>query len=731
MNISGLMRSFIGETKVAEPKALELKVGEVVKGTVLQSFSDQDALMSIGGVQVRAKLETPLKPGDVTMLQVQPESETGQVVLKPMQSSNVPIAEVSLGEVLKTVGLPDSPANRQLVQALHQAGISLTKENVQAFADLQTRMPTQQTQEQWLPSAVIAFQKGLPLTPETVLSVRQAVQGEPFHATLTQLEALVQQELGGEGEASLSPQTRELLQSARQLVQQVRDAAGQLIASAGDDAAAADDAATTVGGAVEAQPRGSQGGAVAGQQASATGAAAMTIGSQGVAEEASRAVVGNSQQSQQQVSKDGATAAGGQRAFVGDDVVDGASEGVHGVAQRAASGSDVAAAEPQQKVPAAVEGAPRGAADGAGVNRAAGAQLQAGDVDSQQKAAAPAGEPGAEAADGDSAEPLPQRAAAPGQQQPEAQPRRSAEQAPAGAADTPQRIGDGRAQGSPAAAEARTGASGAQTPPGEAGASPGGASAASAGAAPAAPAAPAAAPAPSSDGHVLGRLMKALGVEHEHDAMKLLESRTADPASSAASPADAKAADTLKSVLLQLSQADDISSSLKDSAQQAVQQITGQQLMLSQDRTAMFSHVTLFVPLMNANGEQTAAIHIQSRKGKNGSLDESNCRLVFDLQMKAMGDTMVDVQVVNRIVSLNIHNNLPFTQQLLEASKEEIAQGLASVGYQFISMKCSPYPEKVAADTSGTSTESRETKPATPITSVYTQKPYKGMDIRV
>ncbi|MBU7319585.1 hypothetical protein [Paenibacillus oleatilyticus] len=260
MNISGLIRGLTGDAQAAEPKALELKVGQVVKGMVLQVGPEQEALVNIGGVQVRAQLEAPLKPGEVTMLQVQPESSGGQVVLKPLQS-NVQISDGSLGDIVKTMGLPDSPANRQLVQLLNQAGVTLTKENVQAFANLQAQMPPNMPQEAWLPSAVIAFQKGLPLTPETVVSVRQAVQGPPFHEVLDQLGQLAGREL--EGNASLSPQSRELLQNVRQLVQQLRDTASLLIGAKPD------------GGA--GTPAGTQPGAGAGAQAAAQPGAGLAL----------------------------------------------------------------------------------------------------------------------------------------------------------------------------------------------------------------------------------------------------------------------------------------------------------------------------------------------------------------------------------------------------------------------------------------------------------------------
>ncbi|WP_218090419.1 hypothetical protein, partial [Paenibacillus solanacearum] len=247
MNISGLLRGVMGDMKAGAPKTLELKTGEVVKGTVVQSISEQEALVNIGGVQVRARLEAPMKQGEVTMLQVQPPSDSGQVVLKPLNSSNVQIAEVSLGDVLKAVGLSDSPAQRQLVQLLHQAGIALTKENVQAFAGLAAQLPADVSLDEWLPSAVVAFQKGLPLTPETVTSVKQAVQGPPLHETLSQLAALAEQELGDSTE--LSPQTKELLRSVRQLVDQVRQTAGQLLkAESSATAASAGDAETVISG---------------------------------------------------------------------------------------------------------------------------------------------------------------------------------------------------------------------------------------------------------------------------------------------------------------------------------------------------------------------------------------------------------------------------------------------------------------------------------------------------
>jgi len=165
---------------------------------------------------------------------------------------------------------------------------------------------------------------------------------------------------------------------------------------------------------------------------------------------------------------------------------------------------------------------------------------------------------------------------------------------------------------------------------------------------------------------------------------------------------------------------------LKESAQQVLQQITGQQLLLSPDRTSMFSHITMMIPMNNEQGQQTAAVHIQSRKGSRGEIDATNCRLVFDLHMKSIGDTLVDVQVYNKIVSLHVHNDHDFVANLLETSREDITSSLQNVGYQFLSLKCSPFPKESSELTSIIKEATRS-----PNASSYASKPYKGVDLRV
>ncbi|WJH33253.1 DUF4555 domain-containing protein [Paenibacillus sp. CC-CFT747] len=86
----------------------------------------------------------------------------------------------------------------------------------------------------------------------------------------------------------------------------------------------------------------------------------------------------------------------------------------------------------------------------------------------------------------------------------------------------------------------------------------------------------------------------------------------------------------------------------------------------------------------------------------------------------------MDVQVYDRLVSLQVLNNEPFTASLLESHKEEIANGLAGLGYRFLSLKCSSFPEQPADLNEGV-----DAAGIPPVPAAYRSKPYKGVDLRI
>ncbi|MOA37477.1 Flagellar hook-length control protein FliK [compost metagenome] len=128
------------------------------------------------------------------------------------------------------------------------------------------------------------------------------------------------------------------------------------------------------------------------------------------------------------------------------------------------------------------------------------------------------------------------------------------------------------------------------------------------------------------------------------------------------------------------------------------------------------------MPLQGPDGQETASVHIQSRRGRKGELDAANCRLWFDLDMKQIGQTLVDVQVVDRIVSLKLHNDHPWVLELLEQRRDDIKTAIESIGYQLSGLRTETLPE-LKLSTELTNTHSKLVD--------YVPDAYKGVDYRI
>ncbi|WP_274651562.1 flagellar hook-length control protein FliK [Paenibacillus humicola] len=187
-------------------------------------------------------------------------------------------------------------------------------------------------------------------------------------------------------------------------------------------------------------------------------------------------------------------------------------------------------------------------------------------------------------------------------------------------------------------------------------------------------------------------------------------------------------AESLKNSLMTLASDADVPPALKDAAEQLVRHITGQQLMLAPERTGgLFTYVAMFIPMRGEDGARTASVHIQTRRGRKGELDADNCRLLFDLRLKSLGDTVAEVQVVDKIVSVNLWNNHPAVADLMEASRDEMAESLRRAGYQLSSLRTTPFAERSREEPQG---GVLQVLPSADFRA-RSSKPYKGVDYRI
>lgn len=663
MNIGPLLRSLMGDVRSGEPKSLELKTGQVVRGTVLSVSDDgQVAVIQVQGVKLHAALETPMRPGETTLLQVQPESKDGLAVLKPISSDpGTVLSPASLAKALESLGLENTPANREFLQMMQKSGIPLTRENLSLLQQVSGLKPAGVPLSEWIQAAGIAFGRGLPITGETVAGLHQAVFGPPLHVLLSSLEEQIAGFLRQAGPDMTGNGGHTGSGSAAGSSAQTGQTASPLLAGGTASPAPGSNAGTAAWGAAQAGTLPSGGGAQPNQAA----------GLVQLARQGAFAVASGGPQSPQPglQGQHAASAPGGAlvaklQAVLAELQSSVLPEGTD-LPGRAMAGP--AAAAPQGEGPAGPS--PAGTRPTLAAEPWVGRVLKLLGAEHEQqalRATAPAASPAAGAQEAPPAAGASARAAAGGAEQPGGQAPGSGPAAAPEAAPAPLR--QAAAAGGAAPGEA-------ELPPGKAQPLPGSA-----------------------------------------------EATAAARSGSGVTAASTAAHETLKGLLLQVMASDDLPAPLQEAARQLVQQLTGQQLLLNTDRTAPFAHVTMFLPLIGPDGRQTAAVHIESRRGRKGELDPANCRLWFDLQMKTLGQIMVDVQVADKKVLLKIYSEKETTGAFLESRQDEVSEALEKAGYRLLSLKAEPLIKPDGE-------EGNEADFSQPMS--YAPSVYKGVDYRV
>lgn len=606
MNIGPMIRALMGEAQPTDARSLELRIGQIVRGVLMELLENQEGLININGVQVRAKLDAEMPLGRSTLLQVQPGGAGGLVTLKPLADSSDAMPEEGLKDVLKTFGLPEQKWAMELLRGLKRDGYPIGKEAAAFFHTAASLKPAGVDAASWSDASDVAFRRGLAPTETTLSSLRQALFGQPIHEELASLRTAVDSWMSGA--KAPTPEAAALGQKLQSLLAQ-----GASLLADGEAQMAGEEPSQSLSNPKEPDA----------EKAQAANLAKEPLAS-------------------------------GVR-MAGEPAIK--------------AGADAAAM-----------------AKGDGATRAGAGSA----------APAPAIQPAAASA------------ASPGSSQPSAQ-------AAAGLA----------AAANSAAARASAGEEAVSLRPAN------GADAAQPSAA-------------KPEAAWIGRFLQWLGVGHERQLLHAAEPRLPGgdaglPAGAAAAPApgaDAPgqearpAADTLKGALLALAAHDDVPPALREAAQTLANQVTGQQLLLTSDRNAVapFSHMTLFVPMKGQDGDTTATVHVQTRRSRRGEWDIDNCHLLFDLRMRNLGDTVVDVQVVDRIVSLKLLSDFPGMSELLDHAREELASGMSTAGFQLLSLSTSPLPQWKSGSAASSLPAASIEKSA--LASAYSAKPYKGVDYR-
>ncbi|MGU3469651.1 hypothetical protein ACLBWT_00615 [Paenibacillus sp. D51F] len=764
MNIGSLIK-LIGDVQPAASRTLELRPGQTVRAQVVELMGDNEALLQIGGTQLVAKLETPLKQGQTAVLQVQSETADGKLVLKRQEPGKT--ASEPTDEVWKSLGLKfgvggKEQAGQALVRELKAMGLAIDGATAGSLAEAAEFMPEGENPQLWLKAAAVAIQRGLPMTEATVSSLRQIQSGPSVHELLEQLssalKAMTEHASGEDGAAKLNatrllellggsgswPDANELanlptdsgsmksnlpadsgsmksnlpadlkaalspdVKAAQETTADTADIS-PIKPAAGDQQGVHAQAEELIQPAKTANVEGkllqAEGARPHAEQINGTDADSALMEQENQPAEPARnwarkmldwLGAGHENQLRNQLSAERSAGSTVRTPLAGSvDVQTGLMERSSALAPHSSASMTSTASGGAPQIPSDMVDKGVGAAGGGKETAAAPSEGK----QAPSAAAPPEGKQGPSAAAPPEGKQGPSAAAPPeGKQGPSAS-------GMLDAVDSREKAGGPKAAISmnaasavePADAKANQLKSGAQGVHGseraaaETDVSPANGK-------------------PAAEGPA--RLLA--GPVHGEPGLPAL----APGAREAAVPETA----TIKSALLSLLQSADLPPAVKDPAQQLLQHITGQQLMLSPERSGtFFSQLTLQIPLQTANGGQTASVHVQSRRNAKGGLDASNCRLLFDLRMDVIGDTVVDVAVADKVVSLTVFNGHPAVPLLADAGKTALAELLRASGYRLLGMKVvHPEERKVA-----------EKKMNLSDAALASAEPYKGVDLRV
>jgi hypothetical protein len=179
---------------------------------------------------------------------------------------------------------------------------------------------------------------------------------------------------------------------------------------------------------------------------------------------------------------------------------------------------------------------------------------------------------------------------------------------------------------------------------------------------------------------VLREYFHSLGLQNEKDIFNLFKFREQGQLEQQSLPSN------LKLQIQQLIHAGTLSVEAKGTLEGILQHITGQQLFLQSDSQQALVHQILFqLPLIFNKELQTIYGQLEGKRNSQGRIDSENCRVILYLQLQALGETCVDIHIVNNIISVTIFNEKKLEEWLIPV-KGRLAEVLSEKGYLLSSL---------------------------------------------
>lgn len=135
----------------------------------------------------------------------------------------------------------------------------------------------------------------------------------------------------------------------------------------------------------------------------------------------------------------------------------------------------------------------------------------------------------------------------------------------------------------------------------------------------------------------------------------------------------------LKALLVDLLQKGGGTKAARDAADEIVQKLNGQQLLALPG--GVVQHIWMEIPLSFAHFQTNAVVQWSGRRKNGGKIDSNYCKIIFYLNLQFMKETLVEMNVQNRIVSIRISSLKKGLQEAVKPFLPALKEGLSKSGY--------------------------------------------------
>ncbi|MGE7665031.1 hypothetical protein ACQKMN_04885 [Ureibacillus composti] len=149
---------------------------------------------------------------------------------------------------------------------------------------------------------------------------------------------------------------------------------------------------------------------------------------------------------------------------------------------------------------------------------------------------------------------------------------------------------------------------------------------------------------------------------------------------------------TLKPQLLTLLQDPVISQGLRESADHLMARLNGMQLLSGENGHQ--HQIVMQIPLQFFGKQMDATLQWNGRMKEDGKIDSNYARILFYLDMDSLNETVIDMHVQNRIVTITVFNENEHLNLIAEPLKVALKEGLREKEYQLSGVFLKPMISK-------------------------------------